>query len=258
MIWLLEQIDMKTILLLGNKITCITAAELNEEVSRIIRANQKELILHTNIHGINLALQEGWLREFRNSAHIVFSDGHGPVLGAALLGESIPGRIPITDWIWDFCSYCAVNNFSLFFLGTTQNIIEKARDVFLQKYPGLSIKGLHNGFFNKSGPENDAVIEQINRASPDVLIVAFGMPLQEKWLMENWNKLNAKVFLVGGACFDYASGSLKRGPKFLIDIKLEWLGRLVIEPKRLWKRYLIGNTVFFTKIIKELIQKRFK
>lgn len=142
-------------------------------------------------------------------------------------------------------------------MGTTQQIIEKARDIFLEKYPGLIIKGVHHGFFDKGGQENDAVIEQINQVSPDILIVAFGMPLQEKWLMENWDKLNAKVFLVGGACFDYASGCLRRGPKVLRRFGLEWLGRLIIEPKRLWRRYLIGNTIFFAQVIKEAILKRF-
>lgn len=84
-----------------------------------------------------------------------------------------------------------------------------------------------------------------------MLIVEFGMPLQDKWLMENYKKINANVFLTGGACFDYASGALRRGPKWMTDYGLEWLTRLIIEPKRLWKRYLIGNAEFFIRILIE-------
>jgi N-acetylglucosaminyldiphosphoundecaprenol N-acetyl-beta-D-mannosaminyltransferase len=172
------------------------------------------------------------------------------------MGRNIPERIAVTDWLWNLCSYCAKKEFSLFFLGTTQKVIEKAAKKLIMKLPNLIIKGTHHGFFNKDGYENNGVIDLINKAKPDILIVSFGMPLQEKWLKDNWEKLDAKVFLVGGACFDYASGYLRRGPKLLANNGLEWFCRLLIEPRRLWQRYLIGNAVFFIQIVKEAVLKK--
>jgi N-acetylglucosaminyldiphosphoundecaprenol N-acetyl-beta-D-mannosaminyltransferase len=117
----------------------------------------------------------------------------------------------------------------------------------------LRIVGVFHGYFNKSagGKENEKVIAQINRCHPDVLIVGFGMPLQEKWLAENLSKLEIKVAMPGGAVFDYMSGRIRRAPRWMTDHGLEWLGRLLIEPRRLWRRYLIGNPLFLLHVIWE-------
>ena len=248
---------MENVEILGNKVTLIEPLELNNEIKRIVSHKQKQLILNTNIYGINLANQQEWLREFRNSSHIVFCDGEGVIMGAKILGIKIPQRIPLTEWLWDLCSFCEKNKLSIFFLGTTQEILNRAKTNILRVYPNLLIKGIHHGFFNKEGKENDEVVELINKNKPDILVVSFGMPLQEKWLNENWKKLDARVFLVGGACFDYASGCLKRGPKILTDNGFEWFCRLIIEPKRLWRRYLIGNLIFFYNILKTFVRARF-
>jgi N-acetylglucosaminyldiphosphoundecaprenol N-acetyl-beta-D-mannosaminyltransferase len=77
------------------------------------------------------------------------------------------------------------------------------------------------------------------------------MPLQERWLMENWDHIDANVALTGGAVFDYVSGELQRAPRWMTDNGLEWLGRLLIEPRRLWKRYLIGNPLFIWRVLKQ-------
>jgi N-acetylglucosaminyldiphosphoundecaprenol N-acetyl-beta-D-mannosaminyltransferase len=83
------------------------------------------------------------------------------------------------------------------------------------------------------------------------MIVGFGMPMQEQWLMENWDRLDVRVVIAGGAIFDFISGDLKRAPMWMNDHGLEWLGRLLIEPRRLWKRYIIGNPLFFARVLGE-------
>ena len=247
---------MEYIYLLGNKISLITVKRLNEEIGNIVRSEYKEIIPNVNIHGINLANKFMWLKEFRNSKRIVFCDGQGVILGARMLGKSIPERIPVTEWLWNLSSYCAKNKFSIFFIGSKQDIVERAAERLSNRYPELMIKGVYHGFFDKDGIENEQVISIINQTKPDILVVAFGMPLQEKWLKDNWKRIDAKVFLIGGACFDYVSGYLKRGPKILNDNGLEWFCRLLIEPRRLWKRYLIGNSIFFFNILKEAIFRK--
>jgi len=100
------------------------------------------------------------------------------------------------------------------------------------------------------------VLKEINASRPDMLLVGFGMPLQERWLMQNWNRINARVALTGGAVFDYVSGELRRGPRILTDNSFEWLARLLIEPKRLWRRYVIGNPLFLLRVLKQRLTQK--
>jgi N-acetylglucosaminyldiphosphoundecaprenol N-acetyl-beta-D-mannosaminyltransferase len=105
-------------------------------------------------------------------------------------------------------------------------------------------------------PENESVIAIINRLRPNILIVGFGMPLQERWLMENWDRIHANIGLTGGAVFDYISGNVPRAPRWMTDHGFEWLGRLLVEPSRLWRRYLIGNPLFIWRIMKQRFTNR--
>jgi N-acetylglucosaminyldiphosphoundecaprenol N-acetyl-beta-D-mannosaminyltransferase len=132
-------------------------------------------------------------------------------------------------------------------------VAEKAATRLKERFPDLDIAGAHHGYFDKTAGslKNEAVIQEINAVRPNILIVGFGMPLQERWLMENWNCIEANVAIVAGAVFDYVSGELHRGPRWLTDHGLEWLARLIIEPRRLWRRYLIGNPLFLARVIKQ-------
>ena len=99
--------------------------------------------------------------------------------------------------------------------------------------------------------ENVALVEDINRVKPNLLFVGFGMPLQEFWLMDNWSQIQANVALPVGALFDYVAETIPRAPRWMTDNGLEWLGRLMVEPQRLWRRYIIGNPLFLLRILKQ-------
>jgi N-acetylglucosaminyldiphosphoundecaprenol N-acetyl-beta-D-mannosaminyltransferase len=124
--------------------------------------------------------------------------------------------------------------------------------------PGLEIAGIQHGYFDKTAgsSENEAVVALINQVKPDILVIGFGMPLQERWLLENWDRLDAKVAIPIGAGFDYLAGVTPRAPRWMTDHGLEWLGRLIIEPRRLWKRYIIGNPLFFYRLVKYQLRLR--
>jgi N-acetylglucosaminyldiphosphoundecaprenol N-acetyl-beta-D-mannosaminyltransferase len=136
-------------------------------------------------------------------------------------------------------------------------VAKKAAARLKERYPNLKIAGIHHGYFDRTpgNPENEAVLREINAAKPDVLLVGFGMPLQERWLMQNWDKVDARVALTGGAVFDYVSGELKRGPRILTDNGFEWLARLLIEPQRLWRRYVVGNPLFLLRVLKQRLTR---
>jgi N-acetylglucosaminyldiphosphoundecaprenol N-acetyl-beta-D-mannosaminyltransferase len=131
-------------------------------------------------------------------------------------------------------------------------VAEKAAARLQGRFGSLRIAGTHHGYFNKGidHPENLTVVEHINRVRPDILILGFGMPLQERWLLENWDRLDARTALAGGAAFDFIYGDLKRAPGWMNNHGMEWLGRFLIEPRRLWHRYLIGNPLFLWRVVR--------
>lgn len=237
--------------ILGVKIDPLTQRDLHAEIKRVLDSDEKQLILNVNIHCLNLATKFAWLRNFLNSAHLVFCDGYGVKLAAFLLGHHIPERITFADWIYALSGFAEENGYTLFLLGAKPGVAEKAASHLLSVFPKLQIAGSHHGYFDKGSgsSENRVVIERINAAHPDILFVCFGMPLQERWLMENWESIRAKIALPGGAVLDYTAGVLERAPRWMTDSGLEWLGRLMIEPRRLWKRYLIGIPVFAWRIL---------
>ena len=251
--------DYKKIQILGVYVDTLTRNQVHQEIDSIIHQNEKALILNVNVNCLNLATSHPSLRNFLNSARIVFCDGAGVILGARLLNYSIPDRITYAEWIWQLAAIAEARHYSLFLLGDTQEVVKRTRQELTARFPELNVVGFHHGFFDKTigSIENEEVINQINKAQPNILLGGFGMPLQERWLMENWGKIDANIALTGGAVFKYASGELRRAPRWMTDHGLEWLGRLIIEPRRLWKRYLVGNPIFFWHILQQRFGREF-
>lgn len=241
---------------LGVGVDPITVEELHEEISRFVENGGHALVLHANVHGLNLAHRDERLRNLFNQAPIVFCDGSGVMLGARILGHRIPERITYADWMWRLAAFAGERGYSFFFLGGRPGVAEKAATTLRERFPGLRIAGVHHGYFDRGGAENEAVVAKINTALPDILLVAFGMPLQEFWLTENWEKIEANVALTGGAVFDYVSGELRRGPPILVENGLEFLARLIIEPRRLWRRYVLGNPLFLLRVLEQRLARR--
>jgi N-acetylglucosaminyldiphosphoundecaprenol N-acetyl-beta-D-mannosaminyltransferase len=249
-------VPVRPIEVLGVKIHPVTVDFLFTYIAGMIRSGGKALVANVNTHAINLANELPWFRRFLASADIVFCDGWGVVLGAAVFGCKIPERITYADWIWQLAAFAEKECFSLYFLGARPGVAEEAAEKLSGRFSNLRIAGVHHGYFDKEteSSENQVIIENINRSRPNILLLGFGMPTQEKWLLENWKNIRANIALTGGAVFDYASGRLRRPPRFLTDHGLEWLGRLIIEPHRLWRRYLIGNAVYLWRIFKAALK----
>jgi N-acetylglucosaminyldiphosphoundecaprenol N-acetyl-beta-D-mannosaminyltransferase len=244
---------LKTMEVFGVQVDLIRSVALDNTLANFILSNEKTVVLNVNVHCLNLAYKKPWLRGFLNSAQIVFCDGAGVMLGAHLLGYRISERITYADWTWQLAEFAEPRGFTFFFLGARPGIADKAAARLKERFPDLRIVGTHHGFFDKTAgsPENEAIIQKINAVKPNILILGFGMPIQERWLMENWDCIEANVALTGGAVFDYVSGELRRAPRWMTDHGLEWLGRLIIEPRRLWRRYLIGNPLFLWRVLKQ-------
>jgi len=145
---------------------------------------------------------------------------------------------------------CEKKGHSLYLLGGAPGIAQKAGLMLSEKYPGLEIAGAHHGFFEKDGMANNIILSKINDRSPDILLVGFGSPLQEGWIHDNFERIDATVVWAVGGLFDFVSGNVRRGPRLMVDHGLEWLFRLIVEPGRLWKRYLIGNSLFVGRVLR--------
>ncbi len=239
---------------LGTPISPLKSHEINDLILEIVQANQRKLILNANAHSLNLAYTIPWLQRFLNRDDvIVHCDGFGVSLAARWLSGQKLYRVTYAEYIWELARFAAKNRLRMFFLGAQPGVAEQAALALVTQYPHLQIVGCQHGYFQKDRQhsENQEVLNLIQSTAPDILLVGFGMPLQEHWLMENWEQLNVPVALAVGAAFDYTAGKLRRAPHWLTDNGLEWLGRLFIEPKRLWRRYLLGNPLFAYRVLKQ-------
>jgi N-acetylglucosaminyldiphosphoundecaprenol N-acetyl-beta-D-mannosaminyltransferase len=238
--------------ILGIRVDIVALLELINYALDTIQSEQTAIISYININAVNLAYSNTAFRRFLNDSSIVFCDGFGVKWAIELTKKVIINRFTPPDWFEQFADECANGGYSIYFLGSNQKAVNEAASNLKKKIPNLNICGTHHGFFdkNRNGRENQLVIKEINSLSPDVLVIGFGMPMQEIWISENINDLQTHVVIPVGAFFDYLSGETKRAPRWMTNHGLEWLGRLIVEPNRLWKRYLVGNPLFIWRIIK--------
>ncbi|HEY6711502.1 MAG TPA: WecB/TagA/CpsF family glycosyltransferase [Rubrobacter sp.] len=240
---------------LGVGVDPITVDELHAEIARLVRGGRLGLVLNVNAHCLNLCYEDRALRDSLNGADVVFCDGAGVMLAARMLGGRIPARITYAAWIWRLAGFAAAEGFSFYFLGAPPSVAQEAARRLRERYPGLRIVGIRHGYFDHSAgsTENEAVLEEINATAPDILLVGLGMPLQERWLTQNRYRLDARVALTGGAVFDYVSRRVRRGPRILTESGFEWLARLLHEPRRLWRRYILGNPLFLLRVLRQIL-----
>jgi N-acetylglucosaminyldiphosphoundecaprenol N-acetyl-beta-D-mannosaminyltransferase len=247
---------MKNIYIAGIKINNITVKEVIDEVAGIIERKYKGYIVTPNAAHIVLLQKDKEFQDLYENANLILPDGVSLMWASRILGKSLQEKISGSDLLPLLCEVAAKKAYKVFFLGGAPGIAESARIILTQKYPGLKISGVccpPYGFENDT-IENENIIRMINSCMPDLLFVGLGTPKQEKWIYKYRNQYNAIVSIGIGASFDFVVGRLHRGPRWVQKIGLEWLFRFIQEPRRLWKRYLIGNAVFMWLVMKDLIK----
>jgi exopolysaccharide biosynthesis WecB/TagA/CpsF family protein len=234
--------------ILGVGIVNLSASELRAQIMDFAVVGKAKIVLYVNANSINLAVKDANFRKMLNSADILHADGWGVILASHMVKGQLKERIVITDFFVDFCEELSKEKMSLYLLGGQPGIAEQAKLRLQQGNPALNIVGQSHGYFKPE--DNEKVIAEINNCRPDILIVGMGTPKQEKWIYDNRNRLNVPLCWAVGGLFDFISGNLKRAPKLLCDWHLEWLFRLLQEPKRLWKRYLISSPLFLIRVFR--------
>ena len=176
------------------------------------------------------ATKDAALRDVLAAAALVVPDGAGTVWAARHLGHAMPERVAGYDLVQELLRRAPAAHRRIYFFGAAPGVAEKAKAKAEQLYPGIKIVGVRDGFF--SADMNDAIISDIRTARPDLLLVALGVPKQEKWIHEHLAALGVPVAIGVGGTLDVMAGVMKRAPRWMQKAKLEWLFRGMLQPKR--------------------------
>jgi len=188
---------------------------------------------------VNMARQDPAYGAILNGAGLVLPDGIGVVHAAKILGTPLQGRVPGIDFATGLVARMAETGLRLYLLGAKPGVAEQAAENLKQTHPNLIVCGTHDGYFQDAAP----VVEAVKAAQADVVFVCLGAPKQERWMAAHEDKVQA-VMVGVGAAFDYEAGNIRRAPMWMQRHNLEWLYRLMQDPKRLFKRYFVTNTKF--------------
>jgi N-acetylglucosaminyldiphosphoundecaprenol N-acetyl-beta-D-mannosaminyltransferase len=244
--------------LMGIPVHKVGASDILNFMATVIETGKQAIVLNVNVYIANTAFRNPWMKALFNESQLVFCDGDGIRWGLRILGHIPPPKVTYNIWLWLLADWCQDRDFSIYLLGAQPGVAEQAAIKLKNRYPGLRILGTHQGFFEKQGPENDAVVDQINRLCPDILLVCFGTGYQEQWVADNASRLSVHVLLTGGAALKYAAGVIDITPQWIARLQMEWFYRFLQEPGRLFVRYIIGNPLFIIRIILERLRRQWK
>jgi N-acetylglucosaminyldiphosphoundecaprenol N-acetyl-beta-D-mannosaminyltransferase len=238
---------------LGVGVDPVTLDDVLRIVESYVRSGGKKTVGYANVYCVNVAARDPEYREIANACDLVYCDGFGVVLGARILGSRLPGRMTGADWIYDLGRFCRQKGYSLFLMGGRPGVARRAADRLRSLFPGLRIPGTHHGYLAEEARAEEA-IRLANRSGADIVLVGMGTPIQEKFIHRYRDRIDAPVCWVVGALFDFVAGEVPRAPKWMLDNGLEWLFRLAYEPRRMWSRYLVGNTLFLCRVATERLR----
>lgn len=215
----------------------------NEDKCFIVTANP-EIVIETRDHPD--------FKQVVQSADYVLADGVGIVNAAMLLGRPLPERVSGIDVMYHILDHAAKEGYSVFFLGASEDSNKKAVDNAEGLFPGLKVAGRHDGYFD---PADEEISKMVVDAEPDIVLVALGMQRQEAWIADNIDKFDKGIFMGVGGSFDVLSGKAQRAPRIWIKLQLEWLYRLIKEPKRIKRVMRVFEFMLLhTPIVKHIIK----
>lgn len=241
--------------ILKTKINVTTMPEVLDEIERRLDALRGSYICVSNVHTTVMAYEDKQYRKVQNGAAMALPDGAPLSKYSRMRGFRDAGRVTGPDLMTELFRLSGQRGYRHFFYGATQQTLEDMRQALLRDYPTLVIAGMYAPPFRPlTDQEDQEVVARINAAKPDFIWVGLGAPKQEEWMYAHRGKLCA-VSIGVGAGFDYLAGHIKRAPRFMQVLCLEWLYRLMQDPGRLWKRYVVTNTKFVWYILRERVAR---
>jgi N-acetylglucosaminyldiphosphoundecaprenol N-acetyl-beta-D-mannosaminyltransferase len=246
---------------LGIQVDALTISDLNALIAEMVQLNERSIIANHNLHSLYLYYHNVHMRIFYEHANYVHIDGMPLVLLGRILGFPLQRehRVTYADWVWPLMQEAEVQGWKIFYLGSKPGVADDGANVLRERFPSLQI-ATADGYFDATpnSADNRKLIDTINTYKPQILMVGMGMPRQEQWILDNYEKLKVNAILPSGACIDYVAGAVPTPPRWMGRLGIEWLHRLVSEPKRLWSRYLIEPWFVLLLFLKELWQQKLK
>ncbi|UII27945.1 WecB/TagA/CpsF family glycosyltransferase [Fulvivirga maritima] len=234
------------------KVSNVNYEIMLECIDNAIFSDDKLTIVYANANTLNRASSDSLFCDSINEADIVHPDGIGVFSASKVLKMPLRERFNWTDYGFDFLEECNERGWKIFFLGSTTERLNKALVELEFLYPGLQIVGCKNGYEDVDDPK---IFKEINECSPDILWVGMGSPKQEIWIYKNIDKLNCNVVQAVGDLYALFSGEKPRGSRAIRKLGLEWMVRLFHDPRKYWKRTVIGIPKFIRNVIKLKINK---
>lgn len=235
----------------------VTPESAVEIIARWATDKASRYICIVNVHIVATAARDPEFNAIVNFADLATPDGMPVAWTMRFLGSKKQPRVDGPDLMLDWCERAAKINHSIFLYGSTRETLDLLQESLSQRFPKLQIAGSESPPFRAlTDEEDDAYVRQINESGASVVFVGLGAPKQEQWMFAHRGRVNA-VMIGVGAAFDFHAGTVKRAPKWMQESGLEWLYRLLSEPRRLWKRYLTTNTLFVAMVLRQLIGRRF-
>jgi N-acetylglucosaminyldiphosphoundecaprenol N-acetyl-beta-D-mannosaminyltransferase len=245
--------------LLGVRVSAIDMGDACAAVEQAIAGNKKIYMCVCPVSTVMECRQDKKVLESVNSASVVTPDGMPVVLMGRLKGHRNVRRVYGPDLMLEVLRISEKKGYKNYFYGSSAQVLLRIKEKLINNFSGLKVSGSFSPPFRKlSVSEDHEIVQMINNADPDILWVGLGSPKQDIWMYEHRDKLNARVMVGVGAAFDFFAETKKQAPVFMRKAGLEWLFRLVSEPARLWKRYIIGNPVFLFLACKELLAEKRK
>lgn len=223
-------------------------------VEKYIKTKTPLHLMGVNADKINEVNNNPLMEKIVNSCGIINADGASVVLASKYLKKKLPERVAGIDLMQNLIAMCEEKGYSIYLLGAKQEVVEKTKEVLENRHSKLKVTGINNGYFKDD--EWKDISNKLKEANPDIVFVGITSPKKEYLIEYLQNDGNKCVFMGVGGSFDVISGNIKRAPKWMQKCNLEWLFRVMQEPRRLFKRYFVGNRKFIKSIIKEKRKQR--
>lgn len=225
-----------------------TMTEAIQNLDNVVAQNEKVKVTYINADCLNKAFTDSEYLNVIQSSERIFPDGIGVKIAAKMTKQEMVDNINGTDMFPELCQLAQERDYSIFFLGAKPGTTDAMINNLKERFPNLNIAGHQHGYFDQK--DTQQVIDNINQSKANFLFVAMGAPAQEKWINKNAEQLNCNVMLAVGGLFDFNSGNIPRAPMIFRKIGMEWVWRLLQEPGRMWRRYIIGNPLFLYRVFR--------
>lgn len=222
--------------------------QLLAEISRRVNSGRPQQLFFVNADCLNLAWSRRDYRQALQAADLLLPDGSGVALGARLTGQKLNENLNGTDLFVPLCELARRQDWGVWLLGGRPEVNAGLCREVTRRWPGLKLVGAHHGFFDAE--QEAQICARIRQDRPQLLLVALGAPRQELWISRHAAQLGVPLMLGVGGLFDFYSGRIPRAPLWLRQLGLEWCWRLLQEPRRLWRRYLLGNPLFIWRMLR--------